>query len=331
MHRNTHGRPGWSLAAVILLTACSSTFPNGETATAAPPNTARVGSVERPIVFAFAPSQDVARATASGAALASALSQATGLSWTVTVPASYAAVIESLCAGQTDVATIAPLQMALLVDRGCGHPILSALRRDDAGNLSTTYRSQILVRADSGITDISGLRGKKFAFTYPLSTSGYLFPILLVKQKTGGEIKSFFSSTVFAGDDDSAVLALYRAEVDGSASFIDARTSERMPADIMAKTRRIETAGPVPNDGIAIRRGFATDLRTQLARALVDYCASGAGKVQCKSLFSWDGLQNVGETFYEPLRDAAKIANVDLAAEAAKTPGPPTPSPTKSP
>ena len=39
-----------------------------------------------------------------------------------------------------------------------------------------TYKGQILVRTDSGITDIKGLKGKKFAFVDPLSASGTLYP-----------------------------------------------------------------------------------------------------------------------------------------------------------
>ena len=331
---NARGRLGWALAVVTLIAACGggASPSGGASTTPVAAKTARIGSFDRPIIFAFTPSQDTARVTASGNAIASALATATGLRWKVSVPTSYAAEIESVCAGQTDVATIAPLQMTLLLDKQCGFPILSALRLD-AGKLSTTYQSQILVRADSGITDINGLKGKKFAFTDPISTSGFLFPTLLVKQKTGQDPKTFFGSTVFAGGHDKAVLALYRGEVDGAASFIDARTLKGMPADIMEKTKRIETAGPIPNDGIAIRKDFPADLQAQVTKALVDYCASDAGKVQCKSLFSWDGLQPVDKSFYDPVKDAAKLAGIDVAAEAAKTPAPPPPtaSPTKAP
>jgi len=326
------GRLGWALAAVILITACGGTSTPGS-GTAAPSKTARIGSFDRPIIFAFTPSQDVARITASGNAIASALATATGLRWKVTVPTSYAAEIESVCAGQTDIAAIAPLQMTLLLDKTCGTPILAALRKDDTGALATTYKSQILVQASSGITDLNGLKGKKFAFVDPISASGYLFPSLLVKNKTGQEPKTFFASTIFAGSHDKSVLAVYSGQVDGAASFIDARTDAGMPADVMAKTKVVDTAGPIPNDGIAVAKGFPADLQAQVTKALIDYCASDAGKTQCKALFGWDGLKEVTADFYNPVRDAAKLAGIDVAAEAAKTPAPPppTPRPTKAP
>src|SRR5712692_2252511 len=269
---STRGRLGWALAAVILVTACGGGTSTSGGATPAASKTLRVGSFDRPIIFAFTPSQDVARITASGNAIASALASATGLRWKVTVPTSYAAEIESVCAGQTDIAAIAPLQMTLVLDKGCGTPILAALRKDDTGQLATTYKSQILVRSDSGITDLNGLKGKKFSFVDPISASGYLFPTLLVKNKTGQDPKTFFGSTIFAGSHDKSVLAVYSGQVDGAASFIDARTDAGMPADIMAKTKVVDTAGPIPNDGVAIAKGFPQDLSDQITKALIDYC-----------------------------------------------------------
>lgn len=184
----------------------------------------------------------------------------------------------------------------------------------------------------SGITDLAGLKGKKFAFVDPISASGYLFPSLLVKNKTGQEPKTFFASTIFAGGHDKAALAVYSGQVDGAATFNDVRTNAGMPADIMAKTKAIDAAGPIPNDGVAVAKSFPAELRTQVTKALIDYCASDAGKTQCKSLFNWDGVKEVAADFYNPVRDAAKLAGIDVAAEAAKTPPPPpTPTPSKTP
>lgn len=334
MQLRARGALAVSVAALLVLSACGGGAPT-TAPTAAPTagKTPRVGSFDRPIVFAFTPSQDIQRVTASGNAIASALASATGLKWKVSVPTSYAAQIESMCAGQSDIAAIAPLQMTLLLDKGCGTPILSALRADENKQLSTTYKSQILVRSDSGISSLADLKGKKFAFTDPISASGYLFPTLLIKQKTGQDPKTFFASTVFAGGHDKAALAVYTGGVDAAATFIDVRTSAGMPADILQKTKVIDTAGPIPNDGVAYAKTFPQELVTKVADALIAYCA-GDGKKACKDLFAWDGLQKVDAKFYDPVRDAAKLAGIDVEAEAKKTPRPPatpSPSPTKAP
>ncbi len=348
MLRTLRGSLGLAIVGAFVVAACGGTAQPTASATAAAPTAAastgpRIGSFNRPIVLAITPSAEVQRLTTTGNAIASALGQATGLAWKVQVPTSYAAQIEAVCSGQVDVAFIAPLQMTLLLDKGCGTPILAALRNDESCKLSPTYNSQILVRADSGITDINGLKGKKFAFVDAISTSGSLFPKLLVKSKTGQDPATFFSGTINAGGHPQAVLALYNGQVDGAASFGDARLKSvcgtpepaaGMPADILTKTKIIDKAGPIPNDGIAVAKALPADIVTQVKKALVDYSKTDAGKKNYKDLFSWDGLQEVEGSFYNSVRDAAKLGGIDVAGEAAKTPRPPAtvaPSPTKTP
>lgn len=336
----------FATAATIVLAACGGgTQPQPTAAPTAPPTpapTVAFGTAERPIVMAFTPSAQAAVIQATGNSIAASLGQVTGLSWKVVVPTSYAAQIEAMCAGQVDIAFIAPLQMTLLLDKKCGSPILAALRLDETRKLSTTFNSQILVRTDSGINSIADLKGKKFSFVDPISTSGHLFPLLLVKQKTGQEPKAFFSEMIFAGSHPNSVLAVYNKRVDGGASFSDARVrtvgttdlAANMPADILQATKVIDKAGPIPNDGIAVRKDFPADLTAKLKLALLEFAKTDKGKTDLKALFAWDGIQEVDAKFYDPVLDAAKLAGIDVAAEAAKTPRPaatPAPSPTKAP
>src|SRR5258708_17935699 len=109
---------------------------------------------------------------------------------------------------------------------------------------SKTYRSQIVVRADSGINSIEQLRGKKFAFVDPASASGFLFPNALLAGM-GLDYKTFFSDTIFAGGHDKVIIAVYNKQADGGASFgnnvdngppTDARTLvTSTPADAMSR------------------------------------------------------------------------------------------------
>jgi phosphonate transport system substrate-binding protein len=338
MRTDLRGSFVWALATGLVIAACGGAG-GGNAPRAGSPS---VGSQDRPIVLAITPSAEVQRLTATGNTIAAALGRATGLQWKVSVPTSYAAQIDALCAGQADVAFIAPLQMTLALDKNCGTPVLAALRKDAEGKLTTTYESQILVRKDSGIRSLADLKGKKFAFTDAISASGFLFPTLLVKNKTGQDPKTFFGSTKFAGGHPQSVLAVYNREVDGSAHFIDARVKDLqtkelaagMPADILTATEVIEKAGPIPNDGIALRKDFPQDMGARVKRALLDYGATDEGKKNYKDLFGWDGMQEIDASFFDPMREAARLGGIDVAAEAAKTPRPPatpTPSPTSSP
>jgi phosphonate transport system substrate-binding protein len=336
MRRTFRGPLGWALAAGLVFAACGGGggTVTPQTSQAPAPSGPRLGSFDRPIVLSFTPSQDTQRVTASGSAITASLERATGLKWKVSVPTSYAATIEGMCSGSVDVAFLAPLQMTLAIDRGCASPILGALRNDETGKPSTTYQSQILVGANSGINDLNGLKGKKFAYVDALSASGYVYPVLTVKNKTNSDPKTFFSQTIFAGGHDKAALAVYQGTVDGAATFIDVRTSPGMPADIMTKTKVIDRAGPIPNDGAAVRKGFPAELAKQIQTSMAEYSQTETGKAAFKALYSWDGMQTVDEKFYDPMREAAKLAGIDLQGLAAATARPvatPSPSPTRAP
>src|SRR5437762_545592 len=157
---------GLALALGLIVAACGgSSQPNTQASpgapTAAAAKTPRLGSFDRPIVMAFVPSQDTAKVTASGKAIAASLEKATALKWDVKVPTSYAATIEGMCAGQIDVAWLAPLAYVTASQKNCADVMLASIRNDETGKPSTTYNSQILVRSDSGINSLKDLKGKK--------------------------------------------------------------------------------------------------------------------------------------------------------------------------
>ncbi|OLE77053.1 MAG: phosphate/phosphite/phosphonate ABC transporter substrate-binding protein [Chloroflexi bacterium] len=342
MGRTQRATLGLALVAGLLIAACGG---GGTTTASGAPRASggpRLGSFDRPIVLAFTPSVEAATISTNGAAIKAALERATGLAWKVTAMTSYAAEVEGMCSGAIDIGFFAPLQMTLLLNKQCGTPVLAALRRPDqtkpesaTNQLSPTYESQIVVRVDSGINDLNGLKGKKFAFVDTLSASGYVFPTLTIKNKTGQDPKTFFASNgiIFAGGHPQAALAVYNKQVDGAAMYIDARdlVAAANP-DIKTATKVIEKAGPIPNDGVALRKGFPDDLGKQVTGALTDYVKSDDGKKVVYTLYQWDGLQTVDAKFFDPMNEAAKLAGVDVEKLAQNTPRPAaTPTPTKSP
>lgn len=310
-----------ALAAALTISGCA----GGAGAPA--PATPRPGTAERPIVLAAVPFADAGRLTAGVTAIAAAMEQATGLKWKVAIPTSYAATIEGMCAGQIDIAFLAPLAYALAADKGCADVMLASLFGQSA-----TYNGQILVRSDSGITDLKGLRGKRFAFVDPLSASGTLYPSLLVRQQGGEDPKTFFSQTLFAGGHDKAILALVGGSVDGAASFIDARDAmEKTFPDIKQRTTVIAKTPDIPNDNVSARRGVPPEVRDQISAALAAYAMTDPGKKMLKDTFGIDGYRAVGNEFYESVREAARSAGTDLDTFARRTAATPSPSPTRSP
>ncbi len=78
-----------------------------------------------------------------------------------------------------------------------------------------TYRAAVIVRADSPIASFQGFRGKVFAFTDPLSNTGYLYPVTLLKAM-GTTPDRFFKRTIFTYSHDRSIEAVLDGVVQGA-------------------------------------------------------------------------------------------------------------------
>jgi phosphonate transport system substrate-binding protein len=83
-------------------------------------------------------------------------------------------------------------------------------------NGKTTYRSFVIVPAASPAREFADLRGKVFAFTDPLSTTGYFSPLSLLKSM-GQQPETFFDRTIFTYSHDRSIAAVLEGLADGAA------------------------------------------------------------------------------------------------------------------
>lgn len=106
-------------------------------------------------------------------------------------------------------------------------------------NGKTTYRAFIIVAAASPIRELGDLRGKVFAFTDPLSNSGYLYPLSLV-QGMGQQPETFFGRTIFTYSHDRSMAAVMEGIADGASvdSIVYEFARKRNP-EIARQTRVI--------------------------------------------------------------------------------------------
>ncbi len=292
---------------------------------------AGTAQVRRPVVLAFVPSLDAQRVLATGRVLERMLEVATGMEFDATVPTSYAATIEAMCAERADVVFLAPLSYVLAHQR-CGAQVqLISIRR----NLPY-YGSQILVHAESGLRQLADLRGRRFAFVDPASTSGYLYPALHIKRRTGLLPERFFAQVIFAGGHDKVVLAVYQQQVEGGATFGDElgtgdareRVQRQFP-DAKQKVVVLEYVKPyIPNDTVSIRRGLEAETARRVIRALKRIAETQSGKQALQDLYQIDGFADYEDlvtkyrvnrrevpsldAYFDPIRQAARELGVDL-------------------
>ncbi len=78
-----------------------------------------------------------------------------------------------------------------------------------------TYQSFIIVKADSPYQSFEDLRGEIFAFTDPMSNTGYFYPLSLLKRK-GETPESYFKRTIFTYSHDHSINAVADGVTDGA-------------------------------------------------------------------------------------------------------------------
>src|SRR3972149_11019105 len=135
-----------------------------------------VGSPEHPIKVLFVPSVDANVIVTGGQIMADALNEATGLTFEVSVPTSYAATIEEMCASPTDTMGFIPGLGYALASELCGVDV--AFKANRFGY--DVYWAQLLVPRDSDIDSIEDLEGLKWGYPDPGSPSGCMVPLGMV-------------------------------------------------------------------------------------------------------------------------------------------------------
>ena len=266
--------------------------------------------------MAFVPSSDSAKVLASGKPLGDLLSKEIDLPVEVSVPTSYAAVIEAMGANNVDVAWLAPFSYVLAHQKFGADVILSSVRSG-----SKTYRSQIIVPSDSPIKEVRDLKGKKFAFVDAASASGFLYPSALLKEN-GIDPKKDLGEVITAGGHDKVVIAVYNHQVDAGATFgdsaesgppTDARTlvTSTLP-DVMDKVKVLGKTEPIPNDTVSVRRGLTPDFVMKVRAGLLKIAESPEGKQALRDLYRIDGLAEASDKDYDGLRRVAQVVGFDF-------------------
>ena len=290
---------------LLLLSACQS-----ESARAANANK-KLGTRQNPIKMYFVPSLEAGKVVASGEAIAQALNEATGYHYKVAVPTSYAAVIEALGTYQADIAWLPTYAYVLAKQKYNANVRLMTVR-----NGLKSYRGQFVTARDD-IKTLADIQDKVVAYTDAASTSGYIYPSAMLKQK--GIVPK---DHLFAGGHPQAILAVYSGRADVACSYWSPADSTGMPMDareklysthkdIFDKVRIVDYTDWIPNDTVTFRKNLPEELEQEVVKALYDFAQSEAGQKTLKSLYDVDGLEHASDADYDVVRQALQAMNMN--------------------
>ncbi|TBR23924.1 phosphate/phosphite/phosphonate ABC transporter substrate-binding protein [bacterium] len=134
---------------------------------------------------------------------------------------------------------------------------------------TTSYQALVIVRRDSPYRGFDDLRGRSFALTDALSTSGMVFPAALARER-GKTTETFFGKVLFTKGHDNSVRAVAEGVVDGAAvsSLVYDELTRQSPA-LGARLRVIARSPPFGNPPVIVHPNLDPGVKKLLKEALL--------------------------------------------------------------
>ncbi len=262
---------------------------------------------QSPLTLALTPSRDPTALKEAGDAFAKTITQISGVPIKAIVASDYAGVIEALRSRRVELAFVHPVGY-VLANREAGCQILVR----DVWQGKTAYTARFYVRKDRGIQRVEDLRGKTVAFVDPASSSGYIYPmVLLIKHGLVRERdpKSFFKDALFAGTHEAALQSVLRGRVDAAASFDKAPELHLKDPALIAQLGFVGETPAIPEAGICARPGVSAEALAKVKRALLSIKAPEHAEL-LKQIYDIDGFVEASDGDYQPVRDAMALMNL---------------------
>lgn len=272
-----------------------------------------LGSRNNPIKIYFTPSVDASAIATTSEHFLKFMEKETGLYFKSGIPQNYIAVVEALGSKRADIAVMNSFGYLLANSKYGAVARLKTLRYG-----KDYYSGAIYVSAKSNINSLKDLNGKSFAFTDASSTSGYLFPMKILKDE-----KIKIGNQMFAIKHDNVITMIYQGQVDAGAAFYsepfegkikDAR--ERVLTqfpDVEQKVKILKVTEKIPNDPFVFRQGLPENLITKFINGLSKYLATGEGRNSFRSIYAVDGVVPASNIDYDNLRLVLKSNNIEAS------------------
>jgi phosphonate transport system substrate-binding protein len=184
---------------------------------------------------------------------------------------SYDELVTRLREGVIQVAWLPPIPFARLD----AERVVRALVCAERGGRDA-YVSVLFARADSGVTLLTEIRGKRIGWVDPLSTTGYVVPRMRLAARFPART-TIFTSEAFFGSHAAVIRAVLDGAVDIGASY--GGFSERGElvrgafhdfGGRSADLRVVEAFGAIPPDLVAIHSSVSEHIEHGLAKAFVE-------------------------------------------------------------
>ncbi|MGX0612399.1 phosphonate transport system substrate-binding protein [Staphylococcus capitis] len=304
------------LSVVIFAAACgnSSSLDNNKKSSDSGSDSGSSSGDYKPkeLTVQFVPSQNADKLEAKAKPLEKLLSDKLGIPVKVSVSTNYNTIVEAMKSKKVDVGFLPPTAYTLANDQKAADLLLQAQRygvnKDGSSNkkLVDDYKSEILVKKNSGIKSLKDLKGKKIALQDVTSTAGYTFPLATLKKETGINATKDMKIVNVKGH-DQAVISLLNGDVDAAAVFQDARTIvKKDQPNVFKDTKILKLTESIPNDTISVRPDMDKKFQEKLKKAFKDIAKSKKGHKIISEVYSHEGYTDTKDSNFDIVRKYEK-------------------------
>ena len=166
-------------------------------------------SGDEPLRVGLIPNENPEEVEAQYQPLEDYLNEELGREVELSVPTTYNAVVEAMVSGELDLAYFGGLTYVQARQRADVHPLFTEVNPRTG---TTKYRSVIIVPADSDVRNVEDLEGEDFAFGSVSSTSGSLYPSIMLNQ-AGLDYRADLGEVVYTGGHDTTAQAVANGRV----------------------------------------------------------------------------------------------------------------------
>ncbi|MCV2498399.1 phosphate/phosphite/phosphonate ABC transporter substrate-binding protein [Melissococcus plutonius] len=212
----------------------------------------------------------------------------------VTLATDYSTIVEAMSSKKVDIGIMPPSAYVQARMQNVATAILSSklgaynrqTGKPEINQLSSTFKGEILVRSNSKIKKLKDLKGKKIAALSPNSASGYIYPIVDLKDAGINPEKNLTITTI--NDIPSEMTAVLNGQQDACFVFEGARnvfSKKFVNQDLFKELRVLHlTKGSIPNDAIAVHPKMNKKLREKIKKAFMDMSKDPQGQ---KAMAMW--------------------------------------------
>lgn len=280
-------------------------------------NSKQEDAAKEKLVVQFVPTNNDGTMEAKAKPFAEYLSKKLDRQVDVTLATDYSTIVEAMASGQVDIGIMPPAAYVQAKDIDAAEAILTSQLGDYdqetglplEGQLTNTFKGEILVRADSGLNELTDLKGKKIATLSPNSASGYIYPV--AEMKDAGVDPTTEATLTTVNDIPSEITAVLNGQMDAAFVFEGARNvfaSSFADNDLFKDLKVLYlTEGDIPNDAIAVQPKMDDALKKEIKDVFLNMKDDEEG-AEAMSLWGHQGYEEAADSAYDTIREYTEKA-----------------------